>query len=111
MSDELNSRVPSGYRFASCYAGIRKKQADDLTLIVSDAPAAAAAMFTTNAVKAAPVTVTAEHLRKSGGVCRAIIANAGNANCANDCSRKKLSTSGCARFKPGWQSAPASWSS
>ena len=82
MSDELNNRVPSGYRFASCYAGIRKKQADDLTLIVSDGPAAAAAMFTTNLVRAAPVTVTAEHLRKSGGVCRAILANAGNANCA-----------------------------
>jgi glutamate N-acetyltransferase/amino-acid N-acetyltransferase len=82
VSDELNNRVPSGYRFASCYAGIRKKQADDLTLIVSDGPASAAAMFTTNAVRAAPVTVTAEHLRKSGGVCRAIIANAGNANCA-----------------------------
>jgi len=82
VSDELNNRVPSGYRFASCYAGIRKKQADDLTLIVSDGPAAAAAMFTTNLVRAAPVTVTAEHLRKSGGVCRAILANAGNANCA-----------------------------
>ncbi len=82
MSDELNNRVPSGYRFASCYAGIRKKQADDLTLIVSDEPAAAAAVFTTNIVRAAPLTVSAEHLHKSGGFCRAILANAGNANCA-----------------------------
>jgi glutamate N-acetyltransferase/amino-acid N-acetyltransferase len=88
VSEELNNKVPSGYRFASCYAGIRKKQADDLTLIVSDGPAAAAAMFTTNLVRAAPVTVTAEHLRKSGGVCRAILANAGNANCATPTMEK-----------------------
>jgi glutamate N-acetyltransferase/amino-acid N-acetyltransferase len=80
--------VPSGYRFAACYAGIRKKQADDLTLIVSEHPAAAAAMFTTNLVRAAPVTVTAEHLRKSGGIGRAILANAGNANCATPTMEK-----------------------
>jgi glutamate N-acetyltransferase/amino-acid N-acetyltransferase len=88
VSEELNSKVPSGYRFAACYAGIRKKQADDLTLIVSDQPAAAAAVFTTNVVRAAPVTVTAEHLRKSRGVCRAILANAGNANCATPTMEK-----------------------
>jgi glutamate N-acetyltransferase/amino-acid N-acetyltransferase len=82
VSDELINTVPSGYRFAACYAGIRKKKTDDLALIVSDRPAAAAAMFTTNIVRAAPVTVTTEHLKKSGGVCRAIVVNAGNANCA-----------------------------
>ena len=80
--------VPLGYRFASTYAGIRKQTDDDLTLIVSDTPAAAAAVFTQNAVVAAPVTVSAEHLRKSGGVCRAIVANAGNANCATPTMRK-----------------------
>jgi glutamate N-acetyltransferase/amino-acid N-acetyltransferase len=82
VSDELINTVPAGYRFASGYAGIRKKKTDDLALIVSDRPASAAALFTTNVVRAAPVTVTAGHLRKSGGVCRAIVANAGNANCA-----------------------------
>ncbi len=75
-------KLPLGYRYASVYAGIRKKSADDLTLIVSDAAASAAAMFTQNVVRAAPVTLTAEHLRKSKGRARAIIANAGNANCA-----------------------------
>ena len=88
MSEDRNNTVPSGYRFAACYAGIRKKQADDLTLIVSDAPASAAAVFTTNAVRAAPVTITARHLRKSRGVCRAIVANAGNANCATPTMNK-----------------------
>ena len=88
MSEEPNNIVPCGYRFAACYAGIRKKQADDLTLIVSDTPAAAAAVFTTNTVRAAPVTVSGEHLRKSRGVCHAIVANAGNANCATPTMNK-----------------------
>ena len=80
--------VPLGYRFASTYAGIRKQTDDDLALIVSDQPAAAAAVFTKNVVAAAPVTVSEEHLRRSGGVCRAIVANAGNANCATPTMRK-----------------------
>jgi glutamate N-acetyltransferase/amino-acid N-acetyltransferase len=88
VSDELINTVPGGYRFASAYAGIRKKKTDDLALIVSDRPASAAAVFTTNAVRAAPVTVTAGHLKSSGGVCRAIVANAGNANCATPTMHK-----------------------
>jgi glutamate N-acetyltransferase/amino-acid N-acetyltransferase len=80
--------VPSGYRFAAGYVGIRKKKTDDLALIVSGQPASAAAVFTTNVVRAAPVTLTAEHLKKSGGVGRAIVANAGNANCATPTMHK-----------------------
>jgi len=75
-------RLPAGYRYASTYAGIRKVQKDDLALILSAAPASAAAMFTRNRVKAAPVLVAREHLRTSKGVARAILVNAGNANCA-----------------------------
>jgi glutamate N-acetyltransferase/amino-acid N-acetyltransferase len=81
-------KLPLGYRYASVYAGIRKKSADDLTLIVSDAAASAAAMFTQNVVRAAPVTLSAEHLRKSKGRARAIVANAGNANCATPTMEK-----------------------
>ncbi len=73
---------PAGYRFASSYAGIRKTAQDDLALMVSDRRAAAAAVFTSNLVKAAPVTVSAAHLAQSKGWARAIVANAGNANCA-----------------------------
>jgi glutamate N-acetyltransferase/amino-acid N-acetyltransferase len=47
--------LPLGYRYSSLYAGIRKDERDDLGLIVSDLPAAAAAVFTTNLVQAAPV--------------------------------------------------------
>ena len=82
MSGATDGRIPLGYRFAAGHAGIRNGSADDLALMVSDAPAAAAAVFTRNAVRAAPVTVSARHLKASGGIARAIAANAGNANCA-----------------------------
>lgn len=75
-------KLPLGYRYASSYAGIRKEKRDDLALLLSDRPASAAAMFTANRVKAAPVLLAREHLRASRGSARAIIANAGNANCA-----------------------------
>ena len=74
--------LPAGYRYAATYAGIRKDARDDLGLIVSDAPAAAAAVFTKNRVQAAPVQVARAHLEESRGVVRAVLVNAGNANCA-----------------------------
>jgi glutamate N-acetyltransferase/amino-acid N-acetyltransferase len=74
--------LPLGYRFAATYAGIRKISKPDLALMVSDRPAAAAAVFTTNLVKAAPVILSVRHLTRSKGYARAIVANAGNANCA-----------------------------
>lgn len=75
-------RLPLGYRYASTYAGIRKVRKNDLALIVSDPPASAAAMFTTNRVQAAPVRLARKHLAESGGVLHAVLVNAGNANCA-----------------------------
>jgi glutamate N-acetyltransferase/amino-acid N-acetyltransferase len=75
-------KIPVGYRYASTYAGIRKEKKDDLALILSETPASAAAMFTRNRVQAAPVLLAREHLRVSRGVARAILVNAGNANCA-----------------------------
>ena len=74
--------LPLGFRYAATYAGIRKVKKNDLALIVSDAPAAAAAVFTQNRVQAAPVKLARKHLRTSGGKARAILVNAGNANCA-----------------------------
>jgi glutamate N-acetyltransferase/amino-acid N-acetyltransferase len=76
------------------YAGIRKAQKDDLSLIVSDVPAAAAGVFTQNKAKAAPVILSQENLAATGGVARAILTNAGNANCATRTGMKvALSTS------------------
>ncbi len=80
--------VPLGYRFAATYAGIRKKQKLDVALMVSDTEATAAGVFTRNLVRAAPVLLCEQHLEKSEGHCRAIIVNAGNANCATPTQAK-----------------------
>lgn len=74
--------LPLGYRYSATYAGIRKVLKDDVALIVSDTPAAAAAVFTQNRVAAAPVVVAKKNLRASRGKIRALLVNAGNANCA-----------------------------
>ncbi len=71
--------APKGFRANGLWCGIRKKNDKrDLSLIVSDAPCAAAGMYTKNVVKAASVLVTREHL--SDGNARAVICNSGNAN-------------------------------
>lgn len=75
-------KLPLGYRFAATYAGIRKTSQEDVGLIVSDEPASAAAVYTTNRVVAAPVKIARQHMRASRGRVSAILVNAGNANCA-----------------------------
>jgi glutamate N-acetyltransferase/amino-acid N-acetyltransferase len=69
-----------GFRAAGLHVGVKTHNTNkkDLGLIVSDAPCTAAAMFTRNVVKAAPIHVTKSHLARSK--VRAIIANSGNAN-------------------------------
>ncbi len=74
--------LPRGFRFAATACGLKKTGALDLAIISSDVPASAAAVFTQNLVVAAPVLISKEHLRASKGRMRAVIANAGNANCA-----------------------------
>ena len=74
--------LPLGFRYSALYAGIRKAQKDDLSLIVSDIPAAAAGVFTQNKAMAAPVILSKENLAATNGTARAIMTNAGNANCA-----------------------------
>ena len=78
----MSARLPLGFRYAAIYAGIRKVAKDDLALIASDTPASAAAVFTKNRVAAGPVIVARRNLRGSRGRMQAILANAGNANCA-----------------------------
>src|SRR5437773_8728382 len=58
--------------------GSNKGKKRDLTLIVSEAPAAVAGMFTTNQVCAAPVKVCVERMK--GRVAQAVVVNSGNAN-------------------------------
>jgi glutamate N-acetyltransferase / amino-acid N-acetyltransferase len=76
-----NSSLPRGFSFAATRCGIRKSRAD-LGVIVAEKAVSAAAVFTTNLVKAAPVLVSREHLAASKGRVRAVVVNSGNANCA-----------------------------
>jgi len=75
--------LPKGFRAAAVSAGIKASKRLDLALLVSERPATAAAVFTTNKAQAAPVLVSREHLARSGGTSRAIIVNSG---CANACT-------------------------
>jgi glutamate N-acetyltransferase/amino-acid N-acetyltransferase len=81
-------KLPLGYSYATVYAGIRKTRANDLALIVSQTTASAAAVFTKNLVRAAPVELSRKHLAASRGKARAILVNAGNANCATPTAAK-----------------------
>ena len=71
-----------GYQASGVHCGIRKNHSKkDLALIVSTVPAAAAAVYTTNLVKGAPLTVTKNHI--ANGTAQAVICNSGNANTCN----------------------------
>jgi len=74
--------LPNGFRFAATACGLKKTGALDLAIFSSDALASAAAVFTQNLVVAAPVTLCKKHLQLSKGRMRAVVVNAGNANCA-----------------------------
>ncbi|MCU1382762.1 MAG: argJ [Acidobacteria bacterium] len=75
--------TPLGFRAAGISAGIKPSGNPDLMLLVADAPAQVAAVFTTNKVVAAPVIVSREHIARAGGLTRAIVVNSG---CANACT-------------------------
>ena len=69
-----------GFRAAGLHVGVKTHNVNkkDVALIVSDADCAAAGVFTTNVVKAAPIHVSMAHL--ADGRARAVVANSGNAN-------------------------------
>ena len=71
-----------GFLANGVHCGIRKNRTKrDLALIFSEKPASAAAVYTTNLVKGAPLAVTKQHLEN--GVAQAVICNSGNANTCN----------------------------
>jgi glutamate N-acetyltransferase/amino-acid N-acetyltransferase len=74
--------LPSGFQFAAVKAGLKASGKPDFALAVADDPATAAVLFTGNRVVAAPVIVGRKHLQQSAGRVKAVIVNAGNANCA-----------------------------
>ena len=84
MSSKLTTDdivCPQSFLASAVAAGVKKADGKlDLGLLCSTRPSIAAARFTTNVVKAAPLLLSQEHLEKSGGEIRAIIVNSGNAN-------------------------------
>lgn len=71
---------PAGFSCGAAACGLKVPGKLDVAVLVADRAVPAAAMFTTNLVQAAPVLVSREHLKKSGGKVRAVVVNAGNAN-------------------------------
>jgi glutamate N-acetyltransferase/amino-acid N-acetyltransferase len=76
--EQMKNLVVPGFRAAAIEAAVKKPGRLDLALIVADKPAAAAGVFTTNKVKAAPVLLSQQRLRR--GKAQAIVVNSGNAN-------------------------------
>ena len=71
-----------GFQASGIHCGIRaRRTAKDLALIVSSVPASAAAVYTTNLVKGAPLSVTKKNI--ADGKAQAVICNSGNANTCN----------------------------
>ena len=71
-----------GFTANGVHCGIRKNHSKkDLALILSSVPASAAAVYTTNLVKGAPLAVTKNHI--ANGIAQAVICNSGNANTCN----------------------------
>lgn len=74
--------APKGFSANGIHCGIRKnKSKKDLSLIYSEVPCSAAATYTLNKVKGAPIYVTKEHLQD--GIAQALLCNSGNANTCN----------------------------
>ena len=96
--------LPAGFRASGVAAGLKPSGKPDVGLLVSDTPAAAVGVFTTNRVVAAPVTYTKRNLRR--GTARAIVVNAGNANActgkqgATDAKTMARETAGVVGVKP-----------
>ena len=71
-----------GFLASGIHCGIRKnKEKRDLALIYSEKKASCAAVYTTNKVKGAPLTVTKNNI--ANGYAQAVICNSGNANTCN----------------------------
>ncbi len=98
--------VPSGFRFATAQCGFKRPGRADLALVMSDGPATAAGVFTTNRFQAAPVLVAREILAASPAGIRAVVVNSGQANACTgqegvDNCRATLELLAALGLKPG----------
>jgi glutamate N-acetyltransferase/amino-acid N-acetyltransferase len=79
MDEAMSKLTCRGFTAAGIHAGLKKNNQRDFGLIYAEQPVEAAAVFTRNKVKAAPVLLSMERVQK--GSCRAVVVNSGNANC------------------------------
>jgi len=98
--------IPKGFVFSAVKAGIKASGGLDLAIAEAPMGASAAVLFTKNRVVAAPVTVGREHLKASRGRVRAVIVNAGNANCATGQHGYKAAQQVCAALGQALSVAP-----
>jgi glutamate N-acetyltransferase/amino-acid N-acetyltransferase len=98
--------LPLGFLWSSTKAGIKASGRSDVALAEAPLGASAAAMFTRNRVAAAPVEVGRAHLRKSKGRVRAVLVNAGNANCATGSHGLVVAEQSCAAVGAALEAAP-----
>ncbi len=98
--------LPLGFLWSATKAGIKASGRADLALAEAPMGASAAAMFTRNRVVAAPVEVGRAHLRKSRGRVRAVLVNAGNANCATGAAGIAVAEQSCAALGAALEAAP-----
>lgn len=100
MDVTLEPLPVKGFRFAGVAAGLRREPGrKDLGIIAAERPVAAAGVFTTNRVKAAPVLVAQERMRR--GRLQAVAVNSGSANCFTGRAGVKLAQDSCAALAAG----------
>jgi glutamate N-acetyltransferase/amino-acid N-acetyltransferase len=98
--------LPLGFLWSATKAGIKASGRTDVALAEAPLGASAAAVFTRNRVAAAPVEVGRAHLRKSKGRVRAVLVNAGNANCATGAQGLEVAEQSCAALGAALEAAP-----
>ncbi len=98
--------LPRGFRWAAVKAGIKASGRSDLAIAVADRLAAAAVMFTSNQVVAAPIVVGRRNMAAGAGRVQAVIVNAGNANCATGPAGIAAAEQTCAEAARLFQCAP-----
>jgi glutamate N-acetyltransferase / amino-acid N-acetyltransferase len=105
MKVRLEPAPVRGFRFAGVCAGLRNEPGrKDLGLIAADWPVAVAGVFTSNRVKAAPVIVSQERIRR--GQIQAVTANSGSANCFTGKAGLKLARDSATAVAKGIGCAP-----
>ncbi len=98
--------LPLGFSWSSTKAGIKASGRSDVALAEAALGASAAVMFTKNRVAAAPVEVGRAHMRKNKGRVRAVLVNAGNANCATGAAGVAVAEQSCETLGRALEAAP-----